>query len=407
MKKKLQRPSPENYSGRQKVYHQVNRVTDDRAWEAFMKDNPDLADDPVTARLIFNSLRPGKADVSEDGIISVWNNVEGFLLRHKDVRPGFYLTRIIRIAAMIIITAGFLFVIMQQAGKKEKFEFAHINTSQDAQKEARLILSGGEEITLKEEHSEIRFDSLTSRIEIEHDSSFSYAPAGTMDAMNQVYVPHGKRSDIQLSDGTRVCLNAGSGLIFPQKFTGKQRKVFLNGEAYFDVKKISEKSFVVCTGNMDITVLGTQFNLKANDSEADLEVVLVEGSISMKENKMLELFEKEIVLKPRQRAVYHKDQNKTIIESNVNVDYFTCWKEGFFEFEKESILNVFNRLSKYYNVEFISDKRVELNRRISGKLDLKDSLEDVLKVLADAAPVSFRVDKEKIFVDSRIEYIRR
>ena len=80
-------------------------------------------------------------------------------------------------------------------------------------------------------------------------------------------------------------------------------------------------------------------------------------------------------------------------------------RKVFLEFNRESILNVFKRLSKYYNVHFVTESSVELNRKISGKLDLKDSLEDVLKVVSDAAPITFRIDQDKIYINSKINYL--
>jgi len=103
--------------------------------------------------------------------------------------------------------------------------------------------------------------------------------------------------------------------------------------------------------------------------------------------------------------VYNKENNKTSVESNVDVNYYTSWKEGFLEFNRESILSVFKRLSHFYNVSFVTESSVELNRKISGKLDLKESLEDVMKVIADAAPITFRIEQNKILINSRISYL--
>jgi ferric-dicitrate binding protein FerR (iron transport regulator) len=223
--------------------------------------------------------------------------------------------------------------------------------------------------------------------------------------MAQVMIPFGKRSNIVLSDGTKVWLNAGSRLIFPQKFSGKNRKVFLKGEAFFDVFKNKENPFIVNSDNMNVTVCGTQFNVRNNDPDQEIEVVLVEGAVNLKENGPLNFLAKEIMLIPNQKAIYNKADNKTTIESNVEVARYISWREGLLEFDKESIVNVFKKLSRFYNVSFITENSVELNRKISGKLDLKESLEEVMKVISDAAPVTFRFDKDKVFVNSKINYL--
>jgi ferric-dicitrate binding protein FerR (iron transport regulator) len=313
--------------------------------------------------------------------------------------------KFLKVAAIFILVATAFTVTYYVTNTREQPDFPDEGFSAAGIKEARLILSGGEEIILKEKHSAIEFDSVSSQIHIQRDSSFSYSSSTEKNAMTQVVVPFGKRSDIVLSDGTRVCLNAGSVLLFPQKFQGKERLVFLKGEAYFKVEKNHGKPFIVSADKLYVTVLGTEFNLKANESDVDMEIVLVKGAVSLRENKMLSFLDREISLKPNQRAIYHKSENKTTIESGVNTGYFTSWTEGFLEFNTESILNVFNRLSMYYNVRFVTDSSVELNRKISGKLDLKESLEEVLKVVADAAPVSFRVSEDQIYVSSRVDYI--
>lgn len=156
---------------------------------------------------------------------------------------------------------------------------------------------------------------------------------------------------------------------------------------------------------MNVTVLGTEFNIKDNNSDNELEVVLVKGEVSLKENSVLNFLGKEVKLIPNQKAVYNKIDNKMVVESEVDVTYFTSWKEGLLEFRRESILNVFKQLSRYYDVRFVTESSVELNRKISGKLDLKESLEDVMKVVSDAAPITYRIEKGKVFVNSKISYL--
>ena len=89
----------------------------------------------------------------------------------------------------------------------------------------------------------------------------------------------------------------------------------------------------------------------------------------------------------------------------MDVAYYISWKEGLLEFNSESILNVFKRLSQFYNVSFVTECGVELNKKISGKLDLKESLEDVMKVISDVAPISFRMDQDKVLVNSKLNYM--
>lgn len=104
-------------------------------------------------------------------------------------------------------------------------------------------------------------------------------------AMNKIVVPPGQRANLTLSDGTNVWLNACSELTYPASFTEESRNVSLKGEAYFDVSKDAEHPFVVQTKKCDIKVLGTEFNVQADESDCEFSAALLEGSIELT-NKM-------------------------------------------------------------------------------------------------------------------------
>ena len=383
----------------------VNRGIDQKDWENFVHENPTLSKDINTARKIVSALRYNTKDLQEDIIYESYKKVESFYILHHKSKLTVRFRKIMQYAALfvLVLSIGAAITIFYFARNTDKY--TEIASSPSNIKDAKLILSGGKEILLKEKQSDLQFNAAGNQIKIDQDSIINYARKADPNAMAQVVIPYGRRSSILLSDGTKVWLNAGSTLLFPQKFSGKNRKVFLKGEAYFDVFKNKDIPFIVSADNMNVTVHGTKFNIKDNDSDNELEVVLVEGAVSLKENRMMNFLGKEIKLIPNQKAVYNKADNKTSVESNVDVAYYVSWKEGLLEFNRESILNVFKRLSRFYNVSFITESSVELTRKISGKLDLKESLEDVMKVISDAAPISFRIDQNKVFVISKINHL--
>ena len=383
----------------------IKRSSEQKYWNSFLREHPEQVKNVETARKIVESFRYSNIDVNEKEMQSVWKNIELYYDLQQKTGKKIKFRKITRYAAMVafLLTVGTL--VSHFLFEKNRNQFTEIEIPFSNSTEAKLILSGGEEILLKEKQTELQFDDTGKKIKIDRDSIVDYQPEDIKNTMAQVIIPYGKRSDIQLSDGTKVWLNAGSRLIFPQKFTGKERHVFLKGEAYFEVTKNRNTPFIVTTDNMNVTVLGTEFNIKDNNSDNELEVVLVKGEVSLKENSVLNFLGKEVKLIPNQKAVYDKIDNKMVIESEVDVTYFTSWKEGLLEFRRESILNVFKQLSKYYNVRFVTESSVELNRKISGKLDLKESLEEVLKVVSDAAPITYRIDEGKVVVNSKISYL--
>ncbi len=383
----------------------VKKGINQREWESFVHENPDLSKNVNTARKIVSVLNLTRKELQDNYEYEVYKNIEIFYDLHNKSKHSFRLRKIMQYAALFILVLAIGAAIPFIYFSKSKVEFTEIPLSSSGYGEAKLILSGGEEILLKNKQTDLQFNAAGTQVKVDHDSIINYDKKIDQDAMAQVLIPYGRRTNILLSDGTKVCLNAGSKLVFPQKFTGKSRKVFLEGEAYFEVFKNKDIPFIVGTDNVNLTVHGTTFNMRDNGQDNELEVVLVEGSVSLKEKSVMNILSKEITLKPNQKAVYDKIENKTTIESNVDVASYISWKEGLLEFNRESILNVFKRLSRFYNVHFVTESSVELNRKISGKLDLKESLEDVMKVVSDAAPISYRIDQDKVFVNSKINYL--
>jgi len=401
--KKYKTYSVEDFTQDLHFINWVNKGINSGEWEDFLRENPDLAKDVNTARKIVTALRYRTTDIHENEVSSVYRNIENFHQLHQGSRNRvFSFKKLFRYAAAVLLVVAFGSAVSYIYLNRDQVSFAELPVVDSSSNQAKLILSGGKEILLKEKQTDLKFNAAGTQIKIDRDSIVDYNQAKDPNAMAQVVIPFGRRSDILLSDGTKVWLNAGSKLIFPQKFSGKSRKVFLKGEAYFDVFKNKDIPFIVSTDQMNVTVHGTEFNLKDNDSEDELEVVLVEGSVSMKENSVMSFLNKEIVLKPNQRAVYNKIDKKTNVESNVAVAYYVSWKDGLLEFNREPIATLFNRLSRFYNVRFVTEEGVLLNRIVSGKLDLKDSLDDVLKVVSDVAPLKFRVEEDRVIVSTKI-----
>lgn len=384
----------------------VNKGVDQNEWENFVRENPNLSKDIDSAKKIVSALRYNTKDLQEDGLLDIYKNIENFYTQHhKTKRRTIRFRKFMQYAAILVLVLSVGTAIPYIYFTQHSDKYTEIPVSSSGSNEAKLILSGGEEILLKERQTDLQFNSAGNQIKIDQDSIINYNRTTDQNTMTQVIIPFGKRSNILLSDGTKVWLNAGSKLVFPQKFSGKNRKVFLKGEAYFDVIKNKDIPFIVSTDKMNVIVHGTEFNMRNNDFENELEVVLIEGAVSLKESSVINFLDKEIKLEPNQKAVYNKEDNKITVESNVDVAYYISWREGLLEFNKESILNVFKRLSQFYNVSFVTESSVELNRKISGKLDLKETLEEVMKVVSDAAPITYRIDNNKVFVKSKINYL--
>lgn len=372
---------------------------EDKEWRDFMTQNPDRSKDILLAKKIVSALRYSKKDLGEGVMYDTYRNIEFFYNLHQKSKQKRRLRKILQYAALfvLVLSIGATIPIIYFSRNQVRFSESPIKLMEV--NDAKLITGSGKEIMLKGHKSDLALNTSGSQLKIGQDSIVNLG--SEIGQMAELVVPYGKRSIIELSDGTKVWLNAGSKLIFPQKFTGNNRKVFLKGEGYFEVAENKNVPFIVSAGQMNIKVYGTKFNVNNFDSGINVEVVLVEGEVGVKKNHLKGLFSKEIKLSPYQKAIYNKKNRQIAVESDVDVDYYTSWTEGLLEFNRESILNVFERLSRYYNIQFVTEGSVELNKKISGKLDLKESLEVVMKVVSDAAPITFRIEQDKVFVNNR------
>jgi transmembrane sensor len=240
-----------------------------------------------------------------------------------------------------------------------------------------LITSAGESINLRNSNSSVDY-SLNGTIVLNNDSVM-HAKADIADEMNRLVIPYGNQSKVILSDSTIVWLNAGSELVYPTIFNDKTREVRLCGEAFFEVSKNLKKPFIVKTSDLQVKVLGTQFNISAYSEDKFIQTVLREGSVSIRSN-ITRFNEKELVLKPNQMASFNKSSNDTKVYE-VDVEYYTLWTKGLFGFEEIDFNRVVKRVERFYNIS-VSFSEPDLNViRISGKLDLKQDKDEVMEYL--------------------------
>lgn len=190
-----------------------------------------------------------------------------------------------------------------------------------------------------------------------------------------LFVPSGQRAEIMLPDSSIVWINAKTRMCYASDFGKTNRIIELDGEAYFKVKKGQKHAFVVRTKEVDINVLGTEFNVIAYRDNSITEISLVSGSIELKgatvPNGTFIMEANNLV-----RISDGKFQS-SIIE---NYDYFR-WKEGVLCFDNESIETIFKKLELYYDINIKIEKKSLLKLRYSGKFRTKDGVEQVLKVL--------------------------
>ena len=204
-------------------------------------------------------------------------------------------------------------------------------------------------------------------------------------AMNQLIIPYGKTSEVMLSDGTKVFLNAGSRLVYPENFTGKTREVFLVGEAFFEVKHDMDHPFIVQLSDLRVKVLGTRFNISAYPSDNVIETVLTEGKVDL-EKKHAGLLDKSIEMVPDQLASFNRTSQETTLRK-VNTDDYTLWTAGILKFESADLNRITKRLERFYNIRFEYGSPLLGGLRISGKMELKEDKDEICYRIARVASV--------------------
>lgn len=188
---------------------------------------------------------------------------------------------------------------------------------------------------------------------------------------HQLMVPFGKRSKVVLTDESIIIVNAGTRVIYPDRFTEGSREIYVDGEVYAKITHDDKRPFVIKTHELAIEVLGTAFNVTAYKDEPDKSVTLVEGAV-----KVIPSYDsgQTAFLKPNQRF-YMKEAEQSVTE--VDPENYISWTEGIYRFKKESLQNILARISKYYGVRIECGSSMQ-DMTCSGSLDLKDNLNAVL-----------------------------
>ena len=255
---------------------------------------------------------------------------------------------------------------------------------------ACLVLSDGRNVELTDS-LEIGFQENEAIVNvIGKEVVYNVGDTVGIERYNIMSTPCGGEFMLQLSDGSRVWLNAASKLKFPVSFSGKKREVELIGEAYFEVQKDSLRPFVVRSGEVSLEVLGTSFSVASYHGEP-FSAVLVEGSICVTASQ------KECILKPGEKILF---ENGRLSVCSVDVDLHIAWKDKCFGFENAVLEEVVQMLERWYGVDFlIMDEQVR-GLRFTGKLPKYDNLDKVLEILQLTTNIRFVVQSNRIEVYS-------
>jgi len=253
----------------------------------------------------------------------------------------------------------------------------------------------GSQIPISNLWKNIRNYAATACIAIALTSaSFIFFQHDTVSPIAEYVGGNGIEADIViLPDGTRV--NVGSKTTFrcSPDYNNKNRVVYLEGEAMFEVAKQKDKPFIVKVQGQEIEALGTKFNVMAYPSDSIFTTTLLEGSISL----ITQNISKTAILTPNQQFTYNRNNNEAII-TNVDASLYTSWVNGYYYFPNQTFQSILSRLSNVYGVKFEIKSEKLKNKKFTGTFYRGQNIQDILEIINISIPIKYEIKEECIII---------
>lgn len=345
-------------------------------------------------------LSESKNTPSKETILLVNERMRFILSAYTD-HPKLHRTqrlwpRLAYVASVLIMISLITYIYVDHSANNEPSVLNHKNRSSDispGSDKAMLTLSDGKKILLDNTSHGLLAKEDKVNIHSAIQGTLTYSKLKRTDSRTYSHVletPKGGRYQVDLSDGTKVWLNASSSLIYPTVFEGKERYVQLTGEAYFEVAKDKNRPFKVKSGRQVIEVLGTHFNVFAYPDEKKIQTVLLEGSIKISKGNKVRL------IKPGQLATTI-DSSDVISAVEADLEKSLAWKNNEFMFNGEDLESIMKSVSRWYNIEIVY-RGNSGKTKYWGVVSRNQNLSAVLKMLQSAGKVSFSVEGRRVIV---------
>ena len=300
-------------------------------------------------------------------------------------------------AALFILPLSVALVLWQ--GMKNEAEEEHRQfsaVSRPGGERAILKLYNGKTVVLDSTmKSSLIAHEANVRIEMDSNHLLRYSSHDSIEMANdnknnELIIPKGGEYQVVLADGTKVWLNSASRLIYPQSFMGKERRVVLSGEAFFDVTHDAERPFVVETSRMNVKVLGTRFNVNDYDDNEEVSTTLVNGSVEIVSGD-----QQAFRLVPGEQA-YGKENE--LEKREVNVRLYTSWIDGKFLFNNTELEEIAKQISRWYDEEIFFSSESVKKVRFTGAIVKFKPLEDLVRMIESTSQVRFSVKGRTIVI---------
>ena len=255
--------------------------------------------------------------------------------------------------------------------------------------QATLTLSNGETIRLDN-------DTLYP---VQHSHAAQTALASAEPMLHQLATPRGGEFRVVLEDGTEVWLNADSRLRYPEVFDGPERRVEVEGEAYFKVAKNQERPFIVSSGGQEVRVYGTEFNVRAYPDETAIYTTLVEGSVALRLADDRDS-SRELMLTPDHQSTFDVEHSTFNVKS-VDTDVVTSWRSGVFVFEDQTLEQIMRTLSRWYDFDYEFGDQQTAATVFMGSIPRYGSFSEVCDIFHKLGGIRLRQQGRKVTITAK------
>jgi transmembrane sensor len=345
-----------------------------------------MADEEELQNLIHAEFTPGTTLVDAAGeerlaVIHAGLSQQLFAKPERKTLKVLKSARFVRVAAAILVVSSVSLLLVRFWG----------NSNVIVPGSAKAMLSlAGKETALDGKKDTVVYRSKGITVRTKADGTIVYMANGAdsveASKLNTLSTPNGGEYRVTLSDGSIVTLNAGSKLSFPTDFRGSERRVYVEGEAFFKVAKNPLKPFIVSVAGNEIKVLGTQFNVSSYPEDEGTLTTLLEGSI-----RFANANRDELVLKPNQQVIARHGK---LDLQQVSAEDFNAWTKEEFLFNDVPLSIVMQKLARWYNVEV--DVKSIPQKNLYLKISRKADIDAVLNAISTATAYRFSISANKI-----------
>lgn len=349
----------------------------------------------IVKRLIFY-FKSQEVEPSMEEIDRMWNSVSEKIDETDKIarrRHSFRIALSISAAAVLLLVVGLTIAIKHKGEKNISDIAANLAKMESTGDEIQLIMSSQKVLSLKKADNVTYSSDGAILIDKEKVSERCDDEADQENQYNQLIVPRGKHSQLQLSDGSVLHINSGSRVVYPRSFSGKRREIFADGEIYIDVQRDESAPFIVKTSRFEVEVLGTAFNVNAYSEESVSEVVLLRGSVRIKDSS-----KKTLLLAPDELGIINEGTIKgkhTVIASD-----YIAWTRGLLVLNAEPLGTVLQKLERYFDAHISFDSAVK-ELPMYGNLDLNYPLTEILRRISVTAPIRYKETETGFYIEKR------